>query len=337
VRSFVTTVIFLSTLLFGGCQSKPASSKPAALTGYPQILGATPLLTGGYNRSAVFSLDGTKVYFISKNRRDHRNTQAYEYDLAKGTERRITFQDGEVLTIAPAPDQKIYYSSNTDEIKEAPFAAETDARFARAEIYSSDPFGEEIDRVTTSPGFDGEMVYLEAKKRLLFTSVRSGQAGLYWLQVEGNVVTPFQVTKRLTHAPALSPKGDWVFWVEEEPRGTLPNGKASPLVQTLVRSTVLGRDRTELKAIAGVVKSLSVNGTGLIAYAWQPNGSEFNQIDLFNPETNCNRTLVKSKMDFLEPAFSPKNPNLLLFRGAFQENSVIYRWELPEGLGPCVP
>lgn len=345
--------LFLAVLVVVcGCQSKSVSTKAAALNGYPQNVGAAPLLTGGASRSAVYSLDGSKIYFISKNRRDHRNSQVYEYDIGNLSERRVTFQDGEVLSVAGGPEQKIFYASTTDEIKEQPFVKDTDPNFPRAEIYYSDPFGDQIERLTETPGFDGEMIYVDSKKSLLFTSSRGGLPGIYWFHPEKGV-TPFQVGSKSARSAALSPDGKYVYWVEEDvgaesgASGTAPAvGSAAGSVsasasvanrsQLIVRSTLLGKDRIALLSVPGVVKSLSVNALGLVAYAWQPRSSSYTQIDLYNPESSCNRVLLKSKMDFMEPQFSRKSPQVLLFRGSLEENSVVYRWELPEALGPCV-
>lgn len=335
-QSFVGTIVIVTVL--SACSSKPVdgpklSAKAAPIGGYPLTIGATPYITGGYNHGATFAENVAKIYFISQLRHDHRNSQVYEHDLTLQTDRRITFQDGEVFAVTAAPDGGIYYSSNTDEIKEEPFAREQDYRFSRAEIYHSDLYGEEIERLTTSPGFDGEMIYVPARKQLLFTSTRSGTAGLYWLDPtkESHPAVDFQVSKSLQRAPTLSTDGKFLYWIEEP----LSTAKERP-PQNIVRSNVFGKGRVVVKSVPGIIKGLAVNASGKIAYAWLPKGAEFTQIDLYTPETNCNRTLLKSAMDFSEPQFSLKNENVLIFRGSLKENSVVYRWELPETQGPCL-
>lgn len=322
MKLYSAITIAAAAVISMSCQT---GQKAAPLTGYPQVLGAVPYLTGGYNHSPIFSLDESKVFFISKGRKDHRNNQVYEYDHSIRTQRRITFQDGDVHQVAAGPEQKIFYASNTDEIKEGPFVRDLDPQFPRAELYISDPYGDEIERLTETPGFDGEMIYVPSNQKLLFTSMRDKIAGIYWIDADKKI-TPFQVGKYHQRSATIAPDYKTVYWVEVE----------SPKKQAIFKGSTSGPERILVTSVAGSIKSLTANAAGLIAYAWKPKGDDFTQINLLNPETNCNRVLLKSEMDFLHPKFSAKNSNVLLFSGILKENSVVYRWELPEALGPCV-
>lgn len=309
------------------CQSKSKKPELPAEVDYLQSKDASVVLSQGYNRSAVFSTDGEKIFYISKNRKGHKNTQIHEYDLTMQRDRRMTFQDGEVLSVFPLDEDEILYSSTTDEIKEQPFATDPDARYPRAEIYHSDLFGNDIGRLTNSPGFDGEMLYVPAKKQMLFTSLRQTTPGLYWLDLKTDKVIIFQFDKdRPQRSASLSPDGKTLYWIEED---------LVDKTQNIVSSSILGKDRRVVRNLKGVIHSVVMNRKNDLVYSWTPEGAEFSQIDLYDEAKICTQTLLKNKLNFSEMQFSVKNPNLMLFRVAGADKSQVYRWDLPVDLGPC--
>lgn len=113
----------------------------------------------GQNESAVFSTGGDKILFISRDRLSHKQRQLYELDLTSKTERRLTFQDGEVLEAVYSPyDASIFYTSTTDEIKERPqlFFPDTKTQlWPLTELYHIRGDDELHERWTNSSGFDG--------------------------------------------------------------------------------------------------------------------------------------------------------------------------------------
>ncbi|HEY8271329.1 MAG TPA: hypothetical protein VIG33_10615, partial [Pseudobdellovibrionaceae bacterium] len=114
---FCVKLFLLTGLCMGifACQSRSKKAELPAEVDYLQTKDASVVLSQGYNRSAVFSEDGEKIFYISKNRKGHKNTQIHEYDLTMQKDRRITFQDGDILTLFPLENDQILYSSTTDE------------------------------------------------------------------------------------------------------------------------------------------------------------------------------------------------------------------------------
>lgn len=295
---------------------------------YLKSKDASVFLSQGFNHGAVFSLDGEKIYYVSKNRLDHKNTQIHEYDLTMQRDRRVTFQDGEILSLVPLTNNQILYSSTTDEIKEQPFVQDPETRYPRSEIYHSDQFGDEITRLTILPGFDGEMLYAPLKKQMLFTSTRSGIPGLFWLDLKLDQVLPFQVhPENPQRSASLAPDGKTLFWIEEDTKAK---------VQNIVTSNIWGKNQRVVLSLKGEIKDVVLNRKGDLVYSWTPEGSEFSQIDLLNADKGCPQTLLKNKLNFSEPRFSVKNPQLMIFRVSSQDKSQVYRWELPVDLGPCI-
>ncbi|MEO0336167.1 MAG: hypothetical protein AAF202_07225, partial [Pseudomonadota bacterium] len=165
-----------------GCQSKPNmadglnSSDLELPSGYePPAL--TALTQVGVNSKPELSHDGTKLIFLSSLRPTHENTQAYMLDLSEQSEKRITFQDGQVASVVFSPDDShVIYSSSTDEIKEDSLfikealqrmSGDEDSKskkedsklFWKAqplELYSSFLNGTRIERLTKSPQYDSD-------------------------------------------------------------------------------------------------------------------------------------------------------------------------------------
>lgn len=324
MRLFFQCGLLLALL---ACQSKPKKTELPAEVDYLQSKDAGVILAQGYNRSAVFSEDGDKIFYVSKNRLGHKNSQIHEYDLFLQTDRRLTFQDGEVFGVVPLNDRQIIYSSNTDEIKEAPFTKDMDPRFPKAEIYLSDLLGSEITRLTNSPGFDGEMIWVPAKKQVLMTSVRSKIPGLYWLNLESEKVSPFAVDKEKTQrSAALSIDGKFIYWIEEDPKAQ---------TSSILSAPIHGKARAVFKTLTGSVTKVLPSKNNQVIYSWLPDKADFYQIDIYDGTKNCTQTLLKSKLQFGEPQFSVKNPSVIIFRVSNNDKSQIYRWQLPIDLGPC--
>jgi Tol biopolymer transport system component len=309
------------------CSLKSKKTELPAEVDYLQTKDASIVLSQGYNRGAVFSTDGDQIFYISRDRKGHKNTQIHEYDLTLQADRRLTFQDGDVFNVIALNDDQIIYASNTDEIKEQPFAKEKDPRFPKTELYLSDLYGSEIVRLTNSPGYDGEMIFVPLRKNLLFTSTRSGIPGLYWLDLNTEKTVAYAVDKEKTQrSPALSPDGKNIFWIEE-------NTKEK--TNDVVTANVQGKNRKVVRTLKGSIKSVLPTRSGMLIYSWQPEGADFSQLDLFDAEKNCTQTMMKTKLNFAEPQFSVNNPNLLIFRASSNDKSQIYRWQIPLDLGPC--
>ncbi|RYZ66081.1 MAG: hypothetical protein EOP05_19660, partial [Proteobacteria bacterium] len=87
-------------------------------------LVARPVTSSGNNREPKFSPDGSKLLFLSSQRASHKQSQVYELDLLRSTERRVTFHDGDDEGVSFSNNQWFAYSSTTDEIKEGAHAFE---------------------------------------------------------------------------------------------------------------------------------------------------------------------------------------------------------------------
>ncbi|MCM2280753.1 MAG: hypothetical protein NDI61_02775 [Bdellovibrionaceae bacterium] len=315
----------------------PASSPTPIASSNGETLLAQPLTQDGDNFRPIFSPDGKKVYFISENREAHQHQQAYEVDLATRVERRITYQDGDVSSVAVTPDGKsLIYASATDEIKEDPFfvndlrnrytppegptsvspAPTTDStnttddpppprligllesrQPTHCELYETRVDGTNIRRLTKSHGFDGEPALGGKGRHLIFSSEKNGNRDLYGLQL-GNAGL-----RRLTSGPlrdiqpTVTPSGKYLAWVQ--------------LAADFTTSQIHVSDGSSY-ATAPLTNKAALNVTPF----WHPNGQEFvfasnrgdgKTFDLFSVDRKgtCLKRLTESSSHETYPAFSP--------------------------------
>jgi len=106
-----------------------------------------------------------KLVYTSDERREHRLSQVYVYDLDSRTENRMTFQGGKAINPFFSNENRIVFSSNTDFLKEKP-----DSIYKLGEefynIYEVDP-EKNITRLTS--GIDSEIGYLVFNDKIYFT------------------------------------------------------------------------------------------------------------------------------------------------------------------------
>jgi TolB protein len=300
----------------------------------PTLL-ARPLTSVGENSEAHFSPDGQHVLYHSKSRGEHKQTQIYEINLTTMRERRVTFHDGEDSGGVYLPDGgHVLYSSTTDEIKEDPevinrvmrtygpqspkngatAGSATDAstgatadssRFPLAEVYTSRLDGNEIRRLTRSPGFDGDAVADSKGKYIIFASERDGGLHLFSMNLQGAIL------KHLTHDanqdrhPVLSPDDHALLWTR-----TSPDLKSSQLI---LAEGVTG---------TGKGAQLTTKTAQHLDPAWLPNGQEMifssNRVDgshfelyMMDRKGVCLRRLTDGPGDKTDPQPSPDGKKIL--------------------------
>lgn len=206
-------VAFISSCKSSG--TKPAESAPG-------LQGPTQLTFVGDNGESYFSPDGKKLLFQSKLRPEHANSQIYMYDLETKKETRINHNDGDDTCSYFSPDGKrIIYASTTDEIKERPRPSPTPTtgepkkyewKFQDYEIYSANPDGSDIKRLTKSKGYDAEGVFSPDGKKIIFTSIRTGDLELYTMDSDGKNVKRLTNKKGYDGGAFISPDGKSIVW-----------------------------------------------------------------------------------------------------------------------------
>jgi len=189
----------------------------------------------GVNSKPEISHSGEKLIYLSSLRPTHENTQAYLLNLADKSEKRITFQDGQIASIVFSPDDShVIYSSSTDEIKEdSLFIKETLKKLSGKqetvkevavfwkqqplELYSSFLNGTRIERLTKSPLYDSDPNVHPEGKKIVFASARGNQIDLHLTSITGTYLKGVTKTPSVEAEPRFSPDGEKLVWVEYSP------------------------------------------------------------------------------------------------------------------------
>jgi Tol biopolymer transport system component len=318
-----------------GAAATPVTPAVAPLTMSSTSIGsiiARPLTGSGDNSDGRFSPDGTRVVFVSRFRPHHKQAQVYELHLGRMTEKRITYHDGDDAgPIYSADGLRLIFSSTTDEIKSPGYAVQrmmktyvpaptdkaaqvkesrplpsTEAGF---ELYEQTLHGRTIERLSQSPGFDGDADIELKGKRVVFSSDRSGGGTNLFLQ-------PFTSSKsviRLTEGRVIdrgarfSADSSALVWSRQALGG---DGLPSKESRLLFASGSFRKFKVLFEA-----KALNLQP------AWHPHGTEVvfssnlagNHFNLFAIDLagKCLRRLSTADVDQMQPAFSPDGKRVL--------------------------
>jgi Tol biopolymer transport system component len=335
-KSFAIIGSALACLLFilSACSSLPKPLTQPPPRDYLLLKGARQLTFEGNNDSPSFSPHGDKIIFVSHARASHRNSQVYEIELLRNKERRITFQDGEVLNPIYVDDDEIIYSSTTDEIKESIAEMLGPNAFTKerppTELYQSDLFGNDIERLTNFPGYDDQAVYIPEKKPfLIFTSYRGGLLGIFKYDYRFKNASLFLVEKgRDRWSPTVSSDFKYIAWLEKDLDKKTNSMMLSPLKD--LKPRVLKQENYDLRDLHFIH-----NSSKLIYSAKSKNDPLFH-IELFDFQKNCTQVVFSGQDSLIQPSYSPGSPDRVVFTRVLKDSQQIYLVDVPNDLGPCL-
>lgn len=170
------------------------------------------LTFGRQNAEAYFSFDGTKLIFQSTNNwskdsqaslkkpaeAGHGCYQMYVMDLQSETARMVSTGVGATTCGYFFPgDRRVLYSSTHATGPNCPPKPKRDGAYRWAlddyDVYSVRIDGQQLQRLTTTPGYDAEATISPNGKTIVWTSVKDGDLDLYMMNLDGTNV------RRLTH------------------------------------------------------------------------------------------------------------------------------------------
>src|SRR5438270_4644173 len=192
----VLTLILFSLVVLN---HKNASTQTTALAlPHEKHLGNMKQLTfGGENAEAYFSSDGKKLIFQST--RDGRECdQIYTMNIDGSDVKMVSTGDGRTTCSYFFPgDKKILYSSTHLGGKQCPQRPDFSQGYVWAvydtfDIFTANPDGSNLKRLTTTLGYDAETT-INRDGKLVFTSKRDGDLDIYTMDADGKNV------KRLTN------------------------------------------------------------------------------------------------------------------------------------------
>lgn len=230
-------LIFLMPVAgFVSCKSKPTvvpamvkASAPQPPDGYKPA-EAKPIELPGENCCGQMVGDKPQIVFLSRKRPRHSHFQTYVFDLEAKKERRLSFHDGDDQGPQVDPTTgHFFYASTTDALKESPRflqealgkPTESKLEVGRRPLWSGDNFdlyralrdGTGIQRLTQSPGFDGELRLHPNGQFLIYTTVKNGQSLLVRIDVHGRDTRVLTRVKQSESEASFSPSGKEFAWV----------------------------------------------------------------------------------------------------------------------------
>jgi Tol biopolymer transport system component len=184
-------------------KESPASARSAER----HLANIRQLTFGRQNAEAYFSFDGTKLIFQSTNNwmRDSAASsqkpaesglgcyQMYVMDVESGAVRLVSTGKGATTCGYFYPgDRRVLYSSTHAAGPDCPPKLKRDGAYRWAlddyDIYSVRLDGQQMQRLTSSPGYDAEATISPDGKTIVWTSVKDGDLDLYAMNLDGTNV-----------------------------------------------------------------------------------------------------------------------------------------------------
>lgn len=186
------------TAVSGGSTS--AADSLLLVPGEKRLRDIRQLTFGGENAEAYFSHDGQKLVFQST-RDGYPCDRIFTMNI-DGSDVRLVSTGAGVTTCAFwAPDgQRIVYCSthlvdDTCPPKPSHGQGYVWSLYSGYDVFSCNPDGSDLKRLTETPGYDAEAVYSNDGSKILFTSVRDGDLELYTMNADGS--NPVRLTHEL--------------------------------------------------------------------------------------------------------------------------------------------
>jgi TolB protein len=180
-------LITLSSL-FVRAQDSPPSQIPE--TKEARLRNLQQLTFGGQNAEAYFSYDGTKIIFQST-RPPFECDQIFSMNVDGNDVKLLNSGKGRTTCGFFFPDRKrILYASTHGAGDACPPAPDRSQGYVwpiypSYELFSANLDGSGIKRLTKNPGYDAEGTISPDGKKIVFTSMRSGDLDIYTMNTDG--------------------------------------------------------------------------------------------------------------------------------------------------------
>ena len=138
------------------------------------------------------------------------------------------------------------------------------------DIFSADPDGGNIKRLTDTPGYDAEAVFSPQGDKIMFTSIRTGDLELFLMNPDGSGVEQITDTPGYDGGAFFSFDGEWIVWRASRPAGEALADYRRLLADNLIRPGKLDIFIMNLAEREPI--QLTDNGAANFAPYWHPDG-----------------------------------------------------------------
>jgi TolB protein len=215
--SAVLLIVITSLLL------RPPGAPPFGQTQGMHLQNLKQLTFGGQNAEAYFSLDGTKLIFQST-RPPFECDQIFSMKVDGSDVKLLNSGKGRTTCSFFFPDGKRFIYSSTHLAGNAcpPVPDRSQGYvwpiYPAYEIFSANLDGSELRRLTKNPGYDAEGTISSDGKRIVFTSMRSGDLDIYIMNSDGTGAKRLTFEKGYDGGPFFSWDGKTIVYRAEHPK-----------------------------------------------------------------------------------------------------------------------
>ncbi len=220
-------------------EPRPQPEPQPSLSGERHLANIRQLTFGRQNAEAYFSFDGAKLIFQSTNdwmtggegpvtSRSAGKTglgcyQMYVMDLDSGTIRLVSTGAGTTTCGYFFPgDRRALYSSTHLVGPNCPPKPKREGRYRWAlddyDIFSVRLDGQQVQRLTATPGYDAEATISPDGKTIVFTSMRDGDLDIYAMNLDGTHLRRLTDELGYDGGPFFSPDSRRIVYRASHPR-----------------------------------------------------------------------------------------------------------------------
>jgi len=272
---FVFLLIAVSSLLVMAQAPVPSS---VGENREPHLENLKQLTFGGQNAEAYFSYDGAKIIFQST-RPPYQCDQIFSMNVDGSDVKLLNSGKGRTTCGFFFPDGKrIIYASTHLASESCPLAPDRSQGYVwpvypSYEIFSANVDGSGLKRLTKNPGYDAEGTIAPDGKRIVFTSMRSGDLDIYTMNADGSDAKRLTTEKGYDGGPFFSWDGKTIAYRAYHPK-TKDEMKE---YETLLKQNLIKPTRAEIftmKADGSNKRRITDNGAANWAPFLHPNNRQ---------------------------------------------------------------
>jgi TolB protein len=226
LRNSLFWLLFTALMIavgFFAVRAQEPSSLPPTETRETHLQNLKQLTFGGQNAEAYFSFDGSKIIFQST-RPPFECDQIFSMNVDGSDVKLLNSGKGRTTCGFFVPDGKSFIYASTHLAGDAcPPAPDRSQGYVwpiypAYEIFSANLNGTGLKRLTKNPGYDAEATISPDGKKIVFTSMRSGDLDIYTMKSDGSGVKRLTTERGYDGGPFFSWDGKTIVYRAYHPK-----------------------------------------------------------------------------------------------------------------------